>query len=538
MTTLAATEREVPRIADSAEQFLERVIRCYTRPDWRIGSLGPSCVADGDGPLDALVLPADMLDDRAAEAARERLLPLGRVIVACPSAEEAAARLEREPWSCSVIGAPRSEDGCAVVIGERPVEGRDFERHVRRDVRKSYYKMSRYMAYQQMQENICAIIPDGPGRVVEIGDSNGVIMDMLGWTPRPVLVARHPPHDLQDLHQVASDSADVFICDNTLEHVADPAAGLREIARVIRPDGHAVFMLPFIAMCQSDDRCRWSMLAFREALSRAGLKLCADGSWGNVEACCAYIRWNKWLRVLAARDRRLICADSRDAGSPLIELPADNDPAHPIHLWAIATRPGRRDRRAVFFAPAHLTEAENLDLQRARSTAKQHYDSRKRSAYLVGHLLRYVPDPASCRMLCVGARNASELECLEQVGFRAIKGIDLHSTDPRIAVMDMHRLEFPEGAFDAVFASHSFEHALDPGRVAAEMRRVLVSGGLAVIEVPTGFVPTGVDLWDYREAETVLEYFQPAELLWSERGPQLDAAHQEVIRLVLRVRKG
>ena len=42
-------------------------------------------------------------------------------------------------------------------------------------------------------------------------------------------------------------------------------------------------------------------------------------------------------------------------------------------------------------------------------------------------------------------------------------GIDLVSPDPDILVMDMHDMSFEDAVFDAVYASHSLEHAYDVG---------------------------------------------------------------------------
>lgn len=56
---------------------------------------------------------------------------------------------------------------------------------------------------------------------------------------------------------------------------------------------------------------------------------------------------------------------------------------------------------------------------------------------------------------------------------------------PRIDVVcDAHALPFAAGSFDAVVCQAVLEHVLDPGRVVAELHRVLVPGGLVYSEVP------------------------------------------------------
>jgi ubiquinone/menaquinone biosynthesis C-methylase UbiE len=52
--------------------------------------------------------------------------------------------------------------------------------------------------------------------------------------------------------------------------------------------------------------------------------------------------------------------------------------------------------------------------------------------------------------------------------------------------MDMHAMEFGDSRFDAVYASHSLEHAYDVGRVVTEIARVARPGAVVGVEVPLG----------------------------------------------------
>ncbi len=50
--------------------------------------------------------------------------------------------------------------------------------------------------------------------------------------------------------------------------------------------------------------------------------------------------------------------------------------------------------------------------------------------------------------------------------------------------MDAGALTFEEASFDRVYCTEVLEHVLDPGKVVAELHRVLRPGGIAVISVP------------------------------------------------------
>jgi SAM-dependent methyltransferase len=57
-----------------------------------------------------------------------------------------------------------------------------------------------------------------------------------------------------------------------------------------------------------------------------------------------------------------------------------------------------------------------------------------------------------------------------------VSGVDAH--------MDITRLAFPDGTFDAVLCSHVLEHIPDDAAAIREIRRVLRPGGWALLHVP------------------------------------------------------
>ena len=179
-----------------------------------------------------------------------------------------------------------------------------------------------------------------------------------------------------------------------------------------------------------------------------------------------------------------------------------------------------------------LTADDYWQLQRSRSLELKLHDPGERTKSLAARLAGFVAPGA--RVLCVGCRNAHELDHLAHAGYPDVRGIDLHSDDSRIAVMDMHAMSYRDGEFDVVFAAHVLEHALDPARAAREIRRVLRPRGVVLAEVPVRYGRRGADLWDYESPERLAELFEPCQILWSEVGPQ-HGAHQLAARLAVRV---
>ncbi len=159
---------------------------------------------------------------------------------------------------------------------------------------------------------------------------------------------------------------------------------------------------------------------------------------------------------------------------------------------------------------------ERLDYARYKraqirqSRAKRHKDASFRIEPFVEVIKAKCLDltPAA-RILSIGPRNEVELEIFERNGFKDVTAIDLWASSPRIRIMDMHALTFPDASFDLIFASHVFEHAWDFGRVARECVRVLRPGGYIFCAFPTNFEVTHHDRYDFTDAGGFFRHFAP-----------------------------
>src|SRR5262249_24577588 len=121
-----------------------------------------------------------------------------------------------------------------------------------------------------------------------------------------------------------SETFDVVICDQVLEHVVDPCAAARSLFDLCAPGGHAVVAVPFLVRIHDapGDYWRFTPDGLQLLLERAGFEVPEVQGWGNRR--CVRANFPGW-----ARPRR--------SGAPL------NEPAFPVNVWTIARKPADDD---------------------------------------------------------------------------------------------------------------------------------------------------------------------------------------------------
>lgn len=138
------------------------------------------------------------------------------------------------------------------------------------------------------------------------------------------------------------------------------------------------------------------------------------------------------------------------------------------------------------------------------------------------HLVRLVLQDAV--VLCLGARQGTEVEVLRELGFHNAYGIDLNPGPENTLVRngDFNRLEEADGSVDVVY-SNSLDHALDLDAFFAEHARVLGPHGLALYDVHQAYkpgepAPFEASLWLRREDVLVraLRHFSRVQRLEAE----------------------
>jgi SAM-dependent methyltransferase len=169
-------------------------------------------------------------------------------------------------------------------------------------------------------------------------------------------------------------------------------------------------------------------------------------------------------------------------------------PLRPVRLWRVLGRlPGIFDvvsmalqlrdlRRVDQIAGEHAVDNEHHVVVQDynASVTQKHAIHSTRRAEVYYQILDMPPrDLSGERLLIVGPRNILEFYIAWTYGFtwKLTTGIDLYSTNPKIVVMNMEAMTFPEGSFDAVAMSATLAYAQDIPQTLAEVWRVLSPGG-------------------------------------------------------------
>jgi SAM-dependent methyltransferase len=115
---------------------------------------------------------------------------------------------------------------------------------------------------------------------------------------------------------------DVVICEQVIEHVADPGAAAANLRELCAPGGHVVVSTPFLIRVHEEwgmeDYWRFTPRGLRTLLERAALQVDSVESWGNRRCVRGnFDRWPAYRRWHSLR----------------------REPKLPVQVWAFARNP-------------------------------------------------------------------------------------------------------------------------------------------------------------------------------------------------------
>jgi len=159
-----------------------------------------------------------------------------------------------------------------------------------------------------------ATLPPSTTDVIEV---SGDLRGNLAWKSYESLT--YPEFDIC-VPSVAPAGADLVICEQVLEHVRDPYLAVRNLVRLVRPQGLVLVSTPFLVRIHAhpEDHWRFTPSGMRLLLEAGGLEVVWVRSWGNRRCVNANLR--KWA---AYRPWRSL----------------GNDKDVPMVVWALARRP-------------------------------------------------------------------------------------------------------------------------------------------------------------------------------------------------------
>jgi SAM-dependent methyltransferase len=85
------------------------------------------------------------------------------------------------------------------------------------------------------------------------------------------------------------------------------------------------------------------------------------------------------------------------------------------------------------------------------------------------------------RILAIGVRYETDLLYLSAYGFSNSRGLDLFSYSPWVDLGNMHELPYQDNSYDGVLMGWTLAYSDDPERVASEIIRVVVNGGIVAL---------------------------------------------------------
>jgi SAM-dependent methyltransferase len=150
-------------------------------------------------------------------------------------------------------------------------------------------------------KDLSEILPSCDGVVLDVGCGAQPYRPLLGRAKYIGLdtadASAHFGYEIPDTIYFEGDrwpledgSVDVVLCTETLEHVADPAKFLSEIARVLRPAGELILTVPFAARYHfiPHDYWRFTPAGLQQLLEATGFRNAAVFARGNAVTVACY----------------------------------------------------------------------------------------------------------------------------------------------------------------------------------------------------------------------------------------------------------
>jgi SAM-dependent methyltransferase len=172
-----------------------------------------------------------------------------------------------------------------------------------------------------MNRDVAHLLEQMRPQQIDAVEVSGTLRADLPW--RSYTRLEYPDFDLTST-KVEAPRFDLVICEQVLEHVADPITAVRTLASLCRPGGHVLVSTPFLLRIHGhpEDYWRFTPLGLKTLLKAGQLEPLWVRSWGNAAVV------------------------KRNLGHWTVRPPwrsVRNNPSMPIVVWALAQRPATID---------------------------------------------------------------------------------------------------------------------------------------------------------------------------------------------------
>lgn len=107
----------------------------------------------------------------------------------------------------------------------------------------------------------------------------------------------YPEFDIQNIDNLGK-TYDLIILEHVLEHVHKPNLAIKNIYKLLKPNGYTLIVTPFLIKVHHapNDYSRWTLLGLKSIIEFAGFNpsQISGGQWGN--KACISANFYKWLK--------------------------------------------------------------------------------------------------------------------------------------------------------------------------------------------------------------------------------------------------
>lgn len=208
------------------------------------------------------------------------------------------------------------------------------EDHLRHFLYESVYQKLKSLNWKNKKYNVLDFgsmwfgDPDGGWQTY----MRSILKDVLGKENVNHILAVYPEYNAEDLSVVQSESIDILVADQVLEHVERPWLASEAFHRVLKPGGIAIVATPGLYPIHPSPLDCWRIMpdGYRVLFPESKWKTILFDTWGSAERIAYEFTYNKEI----LNGGRTLTVEQA-VGQPFYD---SNDRICPIQLWWVGIK--------------------------------------------------------------------------------------------------------------------------------------------------------------------------------------------------------